>query len=109
MVVLREKGTQKSSRNIILQYAADDTGREKTVIPNQEIKKEYTMILHQKKVRLVNDETYRRKPDPSSGIYLTAAKVVRYRLMSDNRIEKEEAKNKTAKKTSTPKMHLQQN
>ena len=49
-------------------------------------------ILHQKKVRLVNDEISRRNPDSSSGIYLTAAKVAQCTLVDENRREKEEAK-----------------
>ena len=39
MVVLREKGTQQSSSNIILQDAAYDAVREITVIPIQDMNK----------------------------------------------------------------------
>ena len=49
-------------------------------------------ILNQKKVRLLNDETSMRNPDSSSGIYLTAVKVVQCKLVAENRIENEEAK-----------------
>ena len=56
-------------------------------------------MLNQKKVRLVNDETSMRNPDSSSGIYLTAAKVSQFRLVAENRKEKEEEKKETAKKT----------
>ena len=65
-------------------------------------------ILHQNKVRLVNDETSRRNPDSILVIYLTAAKVSQFRLVAENRREKEEAKNLTAKKTATQKLYLQQ-
>ena len=57
---------------------------------------------------MVNDETSTRSPGSSSGIYLNAAKVVQCRLVAENRKETEEAKNETAKKTSTIKLHLQQ-
>ena len=39
MFVFREKGTQQSSSNIILQDAAYDAVREITVIPIQDMKK----------------------------------------------------------------------
>ena len=66
------------------------------------------IILQQKNTRLVNDETSRRNIDSNLGIYLTAAKVAQYRLVADNRREKEEAKKETAKKTSTQNLYLQQ-
>ena len=49
----------------------------------------------------VNDETSMKNPDLSSGIYLTADKVAQFRLVVENRREKEEAKKETAKKTAT--------
>ena len=58
-------------------------------------------VLNQNMVRLVNDETSMRNPDSSSGIYLTAAKVVQCRLMDENRREKEEGKNESENKTFT--------
>ena len=58
-------------------------------------------ILNQKETRLVNDETSMRNPDSRTRIYLTAAKVVKFRLVADNRREKEEAKKETVKKTAT--------
>ena len=42
------------------------------------------MILNQKNARLVNDETLMRNPDYRSVIYLAAAKVAQYRLVSEN-------------------------
>ena len=92
MVVLRAKGTQQSSRNIILRAAEYETVRKITVIPIQDMKKEFMAIINKKRVRLLNDETYIRNPDSSSGFYLTAAKVAQYRLVDKNRREKEEAK-----------------
>ena len=65
-------------------------------------------ILNQKKAILVNDETSMRNPDYSLVIYLIADKVAQYRLVAENRREKEEAKHQTAKKTFTQKFHLQQ-
>ena len=70
------------------------------------MKKECMMILHQKKVILVNDETSRKNPGYISVIYFTAAKVAQCRLVDENRTEKEEAKKETAKKTATQKLHL---
>ena len=58
---------------------------------------------------MVNDKTSMRNPDSSTVIYLTAAKVAQFRLVAGNRREKEEAKNESAKKTATRKLHLQQN
>ena len=45
------------------------------------------MILQQKKVRLVNDETSSSNPDSDSVIYLTADKVAQCKLVADNRRE----------------------
>ena len=66
------------------------------------------MTPQQKKVILVYGETSRNNPDLIYGIYLTAAKVAQYRLVDENRREKEEAKNETAKKIATPRLYLQQ-
>ena len=79
---------QQSSRNIILQYAVYDAVRKITVTPIQYMKKECMLILNQKKVGLVNDETFTSNPDYSSGIYLTATKVAQVRLVAENRREK---------------------
>ena len=57
------------------------------------------VILNQKKVRLVNDETSMRNPNYSLGIYLNADKLSQCRLVGENRREKEEVKKETAKKT----------
>ena len=65
-------------------------------------------IINQKKVIFVNDETSTSNPDFSTGIYLTADKVLQFRLVYDNRREKEEAKKEIAKKTLTRNLHLQQ-
>ena len=59
----------------------------RTVLPLQEIKREFMMILNQKKVKLENEDVAtRRKPDSISGIYLTAVKVAQYRQVAENRI-----------------------
>ena len=72
------------------------------------MKKETTMILMQKKIKLTNeDANTRRNPDSTSGIYLTAAKVAQYREVAANRREMEETKNITAKKTATGNILLQ--
>ena len=63
MVVLWEKGWGKSSNNIIFWAAAYDAVGKWTLIPIQQMKTEYMMILQQKKVILVNDETSSRNPD----------------------------------------------
>ena len=61
------------------------------------------MILNQKKVKLVNYETFMGNPGLSTGIYLTANKVAQCRLVAENRIKKEEAKKETENKTATQK------
>ena len=81
----------------------------RTVISIKAIKKECMTIINQKKARLVNDETSSRNPYPSTGIYLTASKVAQFRLVAENRREKEKAKKETVKKTATRKLRLQQN
>ena len=48
------------------------------------------MILQQRKVRLVKDETSGRNPDSSSGIYPTATKLAQCILAAENRTEKKE-------------------
>ena len=62
--------------NIILQAAAYDTVRKRTVISIEDVNKEGMAILNQNKVRLENNETSMSKPDSSSGIYLTTSKVL---------------------------------
>ena len=53
IVVLREKGEQQSSRSIILQDAAYEAVRKITVIPIQDIKKQFMTTLNQKKAVLI--------------------------------------------------------
>ena len=67
------------------------------------------MMLQQNKVNSNNDVTTRKNPDSSPGIYLTAAKVAQYRLVAENKRDKEKAKKETAKKTAAQKLCLQQN
>ena len=67
MVVLQEKGSQKSSRNIVLQAAAYDAVTKKNVTPIQEINIGFTMMLQQKKVILENDVTTWKNPHSSFG------------------------------------------
>ena len=49
----------------------------------------------------------RGKPNSTSGIYFTAVKVAQCRQVATNRREMEEAKQMTAKKIATRKVHLQ--
>ena len=66
------------------------------------------MILQQKKVKIENeDANTRRNPNSTLGIYLIAAKVSQCIQVAVNRREMDEAKNVTAKKTATRKIHLQ--
>ena len=68
------------------------------------------IILNKKKVKLAKeDANNRRKPDSSSGIYLTAVKLTKCRQVAVNRRAMEEAKKVTAKNTDTRKVHLQLN
>ena len=53
------------------------------------------------------DANTRRNPNSTSGIYLTTAKVAQCIQVAANRREMDEAKNITAKKTATRKIHLQ--
>ena len=55
MGMIRVKGDiQQPSRKIILQVEAYDTVRKQTVLPIQDMKREYIMILKQKKIKLAN-------------------------------------------------------
>ena len=47
-------------------------------------------------------------PDSSLGIKLTTAKVAHFRLVDQNRREKEERKKKTVNKKLTQNLHLKQ-
>ena len=89
MVFLRENGSQQSSRNIYLWSAVYNSVMKLTVIPIQEMKIEFMMILQQKKVKLEKDAITRRNHYPSSGIYLTDAKLAQCTLVAENRREKE--------------------
>ena len=77
-----------------------------TVIPIQEMKREYMAILQKKKVILENDVTNGNNPDLSLVIYLTTAKVPQYRLVAGNKREKQEAKKETTKNTVNKKLCL---
>ena len=109
MVIIRAKGsTQQPPRNILLWAAAYDTVRKQTVLPLQDTKIENMMILKNRKIKLENeDDNHKRKPNSTSGIYLTAVKVEKCRQVAANRRETEEAKNITAKETSTRKINIQ--
>ena len=106
MVIIRAKGsTQQPSRNILLRAAVYDTVWKRTVLPLQDMKIETMMIHHQKKVKLANkDANTRINPNSTSGIYLTSDKVAQCRQVAENRIEMDEAKKITAKKTATRKI-----
>ena len=55
MVIVWEKGSiQQQSRNIILRAVAYDTVQKLTILPLQEMKREFMMIIKQKKVTLSN-------------------------------------------------------
>ena len=74
----------------------------------QEMKRDTMTILKKKKVKLANeDSNTRRNPNSNLGIYLTAVKLAQCRQVAANRREIKEAKNITAKKTATRKVHLQ--
>ena len=85
MVVLQAKGTQKSSKNIILQAAAYEAVRKIKIIPIQDTKKGCMVILNKNKVRLLNDETSMSKTDSRMRTYLTADKVAQFTLVAANR------------------------
>ena len=85
MVVLRAKGTQKSSKNIILQAAAYDAVKKIKIIHIQDMKIECMVILNKNKVRLLNYETSMRNPDYSLIIYLTADKIAQFTIADENR------------------------
>ena len=64
--------------------------RKQTVLPLQDMNNEFMMVLNQKKIKLVNEDTTpRRNPDPTSVIYLTTVKLAQHRQVDENRIEKE--------------------
>ena len=68
-------------------------------------------ILNQKKARLANydnDISTRKNPNPTSGIYLTAAKLAQCIMVAENRREKEEVKKEIAEKKAICKVCLQQ-
>ena len=88
MVVLQEKGMQKSSREIILRAAVYDAVRKITVISIQDINRECMTTLNQKNMILVNDETSISNPELNTIIYFTAAKVAQCGLLSGNRRKK---------------------
>ena len=68
MVIIQAKGSiQQPFRNIFLWAAAYDTAWNQTFLPLHEMKREFMMILKQKKVKLENeDTTTRRNPDSAS-------------------------------------------
>ena len=64
--------------------------RKQTVLPLQDMNNEFMMVLNQKKIKLVNEDTTpRRNPDSTLVIYLTTVKVAQHRQVDENRIEKE--------------------
>ena len=61
-------------------------------------------IIQKKKALLENDVTSSNNPDSISGIYFTAAKLAQYKLVDENKREKEETKKETSDKTASPKL-----
>ena len=107
MVILQAQGsTQQPSRKMLLRVAAYDTVKNRNVLPLQYTKNEFMTVIKQKKVKLVITTT-RRNPDSTLRMYPTAVRVAQYRQLDDNRIEKEETKKVTSKKTAIRKFHLQ--
>ena len=90
MVIIQAKvSIQQPLRKNLLRAAAYDKVRKRTVLPLQDMNREYMMILKQKKVKLSDkDSATRRKPDSTTLIYLTNVKVAQYRQVAENRIEK---------------------
>ena len=111
MVIIQvNSSTQQPPRNILLRVAAYETVRKRTVLPLQDMKREFMMILKKKGVKLENEESNnRRNPDSTLEINLTDVKVAQFRQMAANRRETEEAKNITVKKIAARKVHLQLN
>ena len=77
MVIIQEKGsTQQPSRKILPRESAYDTVQNTTVLPLQDMNREFMMIMNQNKVKMANEDTTTgRNPDSTSGIYLTTVKV----------------------------------
>ena len=72
MVILREKGRCRASRNLLIWTAAYDTMRVCTVLHIHQIKTVKREVKRQRMVRInnatVDENGFRLNPDPSSGI-----------------------------------------
>ena len=96
LVILREKGRCRLSRNLLIRAAAYDIMRERTVLPLHQIKTAEREIKRTRMVRLTNtpgeDDGCRLNPYSSSGIYMTAVKDSQCRIVVENRRKQDEIK-----------------
>ena len=66
-----------------------DTVRNWIVLSLKDMKNGFMMVLNRKRVKLVNKyTTTRKKPDLTSGIYLTGVKMKQFIMLAGNRGEK---------------------
>ena len=99
MVILRENG--RSSRNLLIRYAAYDTVQQRKILPIQEIKAVEMETRKRRIVRMPNrdgeEEVRIMNPDSSAGIYVTASVEYKCILIAQKQKMKEEEKIKNTK------------
>ena len=96
MVILRDKGRCRASRNLLIGAAAYGTVRTQTFLPIHQINTVYREMKRQMMVRIKNTpvENYgcRLNPESSSGIYMTAVKEAQCHIVAKNRRKQDEVK-----------------
>ena len=86
MFIIRQKGVQKSSRNILLCGVTYDDMYQRTILPVHNIMKDESNIWKQNKVRLgkaQNEGGSRMNPNLSSGFYMTAVKEAECKFVAE--------------------------
>ena len=103
MIILREKGKCRASRNLLIRAAACDTMRTRTVLPLYQINTVEREMNIQSMVYInnnpVEDDGCRLKPDSYSGIKTTTVKEAQCRIVAKNRRKQDEVKENAKRST----------
>ena len=96
MVLMKEKGKGRFSRNLLIRAADYDTVSTRTVLHIHKINTAEREMNIQKMVRIINtkgeDDVYRLNAYSSSGIYMTAVKEDQFRIVAKNRRKQDNEK-----------------
>ena len=96
MFIIKEKGSCRSSKNLLIRASVYDTARTRNVLNIHQINTVKRKTKRRRIVRLnntpVEDDRFRLNSYSSSGIYMTTVKANQCRIVAYNRIKQDEVK-----------------